>query len=145
MSLDQQETSQTGQMASHLLGLLRELCDRIYELAVSCKPSLVVFANRSCPLDYENLQDPETTAQVASQYSAFYAGSFATFSGHTISYTIYNQGSDVSSQVAVSVALQQSPFYYDEVMNTNQPATSHTGQLASQTDPKPFSIIFWSH
>lgn len=88
MNTDQPATSQTGQMASEIqpktfLSLPRELRDRIYELALCCKPSLVVFAGRSRPSEYEGPKDPETTAKVASQYSVLYPGSFATFGGHT--------------------------------------------------------------
>lgn len=87
MNTNQPATSPADQMASQpqpktFLSLPRELRDRIYELAFCCKPSLVVFAGRSRPSDYEVPKDPETTAQVASQYRVFYPGSFTTFGGH---------------------------------------------------------------
>ncbi|GAB7334610.1 hypothetical protein MBLNU13_g06578t1 [Cladosporium sp. NU13] len=108
MDSNKTATSPIGQMASQkqpktFMSLPKELRDHIYELSFGCKPHLVVFAGKTRPSDYEGPSNPEMTAQVASKYSVFHPGSFATFGGHNIRYIVYSQDADVSSITTAQV------------------------------------------
>lgn len=108
MDSDQTAKSSIGQVASQnqpktFMSLPKELRDQIYELSFGCKPHLVVLAGKTRPSDCEGPSNPEMTAEVASKYNVIYPASFATFGGHTVSYTFYSQDADVSSTAAAQV------------------------------------------
>ena len=108
MDFDQTANSPIGQVTSQtqpktFMRIPKELRDQIYELSIGCKPHLVVLAGKPRPSDCEGPSNPEMTAEVASKYNIIYPASFATFGGHTVSYTVYSQDADVSSTATAQV------------------------------------------
>ena len=108
MDSDQTAKSPIGQVTSQnqpksFMSLPKELRDQIYELSFGCKPHLVVLAGKTRPSDCEGPSNPELTVGVAATYNVIYPASFATFGGHTVSYTFYSQDADVSSTATAQV------------------------------------------